>query len=62
MLDSVTGEEGMVKKLTKNGIVLYVCEKCGLKYKNKKTAQECEEWCRKHNACNLKIIKRAVEF
>ena len=52
----------MVKKLTKNGTTLYVCEECELKYRDNETAMKCEEWCREHGACNLEIIKHAVEF
>ncbi len=46
----------MVKKLTKNGTTLYVCEECGLKYRDNETAMKCEEWCREHGACNIEIL------
>jgi hypothetical protein len=51
----------MVKVIRKNKEVFYSCEVCGLKYAEKKKAQECESWCRKHNSCNLDIIKNAVK-
>jgi len=44
--------------LTKNG---YVCEECKFKYKDKIIAQKCENWCKKHKSCNLKITKYAVK-
>jgi len=52
----------VVKKLTKSGMALYVCEECGLKYRDMETAKKCEEWCRKYGACNLEIVQHAVEF
>ena len=39
---------------------LWVCEECGLRYREKFWAEKCEEWCRKHGTCNLEIIKHAV--
>ncbi|MEM2918685.1 MAG: hypothetical protein QXY62_04220 [Candidatus Altiarchaeota archaeon] len=46
----------MVKKV--NG--LWQCEECKLFYKEKNFAKKCEEWCKKHNSCNLEIIKHAI--
>ncbi|MEM2707467.1 MAG: hemerythrin domain-containing protein [Candidatus Pacearchaeota archaeon] len=40
---------------------LYVCQFCGLKYKEKVWAKKCEEWCKKHKSCNLEITKHAVQ-
>ena len=40
---------------------LYQCEQCGLHYVSEKIASECEKFCRKNNACNIEIIKYAVE-
>ncbi len=39
---------------------LYYCEECGLAYKDKKKAVECENWCKKHKSCNLEIIKYSI--
>ncbi len=47
----------MVKKV-KN---FWICEECKLKYKEKKWAEKCEAWCRKHKTCNLKITKHAIK-
>lgn len=48
----------MVRKI--NG--LWVCEECGLKYKEKSWAEKCEEWCKKYKSCNLEIIKHSIKF
>jgi len=40
---------------------LYKCSICGLEYRNKKFAKKCEEWCKKHNSCNLEITKHAIK-
>jgi len=39
----------------------YKCSVCGLEYTNKRFAEKCEKWCKKHNSCNLEIIKHAVK-
>ncbi len=38
----------------------YICETCGFAYIDKKKACECEDFCKKHKACNLEIIKYVV--
>ncbi len=40
---------------------LFLCELCGLKYRDAETAEECESWDRKHDSCNLEIAKKSVE-
>ncbi|MEM3061009.1 MAG: hypothetical protein QW265_01210 [Candidatus Bathyarchaeia archaeon] len=50
----------MVKEILKDGGGIFVCEKCGLGYANKTLAEKCEDFCSKHNACSLEIIKEAV--
>ena len=39
----------------------YKCQECGFHYLDKKNVEKCAEWCRKHNSCNLEIIKKAIE-
>jgi len=50
----------MVKKIKDNNLILYVCEECGMKYKDESWAIKCENWCREHKSCNLEITKHAV--
>ncbi len=40
---------------------LYQCPVCGLHYRDKDLAVQCEEFCNKHNACNMEISKHSVE-
>lgn len=40
---------------------LYRCAECGLHYRDRATAQECEDYCREHNACNTDITVQAVD-
>jgi len=47
----------MVKK-TKAG---YECEECHYIYKEKKWAEKCESWCKKHKSCNTDITKHAIK-
>ena len=39
---------------------VYMCEECGLIYKNKKIAEKCQKWCDKYKSCNLKITRNAL--
>lgn len=40
---------------------LFQCKVCGLFYKDKKVAEKCEAYCKKHVSCSLEIIKHAVK-
>jgi hypothetical protein len=42
--------------------LIFICDICGLGYLDKKTAEECEEWCRKTHTCSIEITKKAVYF
>jgi hypothetical protein len=52
----------MVKEISKNNKSLFQCEKCQLFYKKKNLAEKCEDWCGKHNSCNISIIKNSIKF
>jgi hypothetical protein len=41
---------------------LYACKVCGLKYKERKLAKMCEEYCKLHKSCNLDLAKRAQKI
>lgn len=47
----------MVKKVDN----LYQCEECMMNYEDEEIAQRCEEFCKANHACNIEIIKHAVE-
>lgn len=38
----------------------YQCAVCKLEFLSQELAQQCEEWCRTHESCNLEIGRRAV--
>ena len=50
----------MVKKLSKDNKILYICEECGFAYEQKEWAEKCQVWCHEHHACNLEITEHAV--
>ncbi|WP_171970476.1 hypothetical protein [Cuniculiplasma divulgatum] len=39
----------------------FKCEICGLHYNDKIDAQKCQEWCSKHNSCDLEVTARSIE-
>lgn len=51
----------MVVEVEKRRMKLYQCEICKFNYLEKSFAEKCEDWCKKHNSCNLEIIKQAVK-
>ncbi len=52
----------MVKEKIINERKGYFCEECLMIYNDKKIANECESWCKKHKSCNLEIIKNALKL
>lgn len=42
-------------------VKIYNCPECGLSYTKKDLAKKCEDWCKKHDSCNLEITKHAVD-
>jgi len=36
------------------------CIECRFTYNDEKIAKRCQDWCRGHKSCNLKIIKQAI--
>jgi len=52
----------MVKEVKKEGLTFYICEECGLAYKERIWAEKCEKFCSEHHACSLEITSHAVEM
>ena len=52
----------MVKALDIKNKKIFACEICGFGYKDKGTAQACQNWCSKKPSCNLQITKNAIYF
>jgi hypothetical protein len=52
----------MVEETNFNNRIVFKCMKCGWMYKDKKKAQECENYCKEHNACNIKFVKYAIKI
>ncbi|MBI2105824.1 hypothetical protein HYT56_03230 [Candidatus Woesearchaeota archaeon] len=52
----------MVKEIKKENKKYYQCEICKFYYKEKKWAEKCENFCKKHNSCSLEITRHAVEI
>lgn len=52
----------MVKEILKNEKYYYICEECGLAYKDKAWAEKCQNFCSKHHACSFEITKYAVQL
>ncbi len=50
----------MVRSVKKSGGTLQICELCMFAYNDRKTAQECESFCRVHSGCSMEITKHAV--
>ena len=50
----------MVKQLTESDQKLYLCDACGFRYKDPEIAQQCEDYCNKHQSCSREITKYAV--
>jgi hypothetical protein len=51
----------MVKEVILNKKKDYQCEDCKLIYKEKRWADKCEKWCKKHKSCSLEITKHKIK-
>lgn len=51
----------MVKEVRVSNGILYVCERCGLRYREKEWADKCEDFCTRYNACSIEITKHAIK-
>ena len=52
----------MVKEVKKSGKIYFQCEICKFFYKDKKWAQKCEDFCKKHKSCSIEITKHSVKI
>ena len=52
----------MVNEIKKSEKIYYQCEECGFLYKEKKWAQKCRDFCKKHKSCSIKITKHSVKI
>ena len=50
----------MVKEILKENKTIYLCEACGLGYKDSQTAGECVHHCNTYHSCSLKITSQAI--
>lgn len=41
--------------------MVFQCRICGLHYTEKALADRCQEWCSKHDSCNLEIARHSIE-
>lgn len=48
-----------MKQLEENGKQIYQCEECGLCYRDRTWAEQCEAWCKEYHTCNIDIISHA---
>ena len=52
----------MVVYIMVEGRKYYACGECGLVYRQRRLARECEEWCSKYKSCNRELAGKAVGF
>ncbi len=51
----------MVHSESFEGKTVFVCDACGLAYRDESIATQCQAYCLKHNACNLELMRHAVQ-
>ena len=52
----------MVSKKGHEGETIYTCDACGFGYRERGTAERCEDWCTKYKSCSIEITKDAVYY
>lgn len=52
----------MVSPKEHEGETIFICDLCGFGYKDRDTAESCEEYCAEYNSCSIEITRSAVYF
>ena len=52
----------MIKEVKRNNQTVYACEACAFAYEEREWAEKCQEWCQKHQSCNIEIMANAIPF
>jgi hypothetical protein len=52
----------MVSEKEVKGEKIFICDICGLGYREKETALSCEDYCDRYKSCSIEITKDAVYF
>jgi len=52
----------MVREIDYNNEQHFLCEVCGLTYKEREWAKKCEDYCTTHGACSLEITSHADQM
>lgn len=42
--------------------MIYTCKECGFKFAEESLAKQCEDYCKKHNACNTELIGKVIKW
>ena len=50
----------MVSEIEHAGDRFFIYDQHGNGYKDRRTAERCENWCSTHQSCSIKIMKDAV--
>jgi hypothetical protein len=59
--DVVESKHIMTRAIQNQGLELWQCRECGLRYEEKEWAERCEDWCKANHSCNLEITSHSVE-
>jgi len=51
----------MVKLMEAGNGQVFECAECGLRYRDQRIAQRCEDWCKRFDSCNLEITSNSIE-
>ena len=52
----------MVSKKEHEDETIYTCDACSFGYRERETAERCEDWCTKNKSCSIEITKDAVYY
>lgn len=52
----------MVSEKIKDDKTYYLCDICKFAYETRELAQQCQDFCKAHNACSVDITKQAVKI
>lgn len=53
-------KQGVVSELGRTGETVFLCELCGLGYRDLETAERCEQYCYTHKHTSVVLARKAV--
>ena len=52
----------MVEETNLEGKIVFKCMKCGWIYRDEESAMKCQQWCEKHDSCDMELTRHSLKM